>query len=58
LWLTTARSHDQYNTTIYKQGLKPDDRIDLVTASSDRLTRVVRNFRVVEYEFADGCCVA
>jgi molybdopterin-dependent oxidoreductase alpha subunit len=82
LWLTTVRSHDQYNTTIYsmsdryrgvfgqrdvlfinaremlKRGLKPDDRVDLVTASSDGLARVVRNFRVVEYKFPDGCCAA
>ena len=82
LWLTTVRSHDQYNTTVYsmsdryrgvsgqrdvlfinaremlKRGLKPDDRVDLVTASSDGLARVVRNFRVVEYKFPDGCCAA
>ncbi|MGZ5860746.1 MAG: FdhF/YdeP family oxidoreductase [Croceibacterium sp.] len=82
LWLTTVRSHDQYNTTLYsmsdryrgvfgqrdvlfinarelaKRGLKADDRVDLVTASSDGLTRVVRNFRVVEYKLPDGCCGA
>jgi molybdopterin-dependent oxidoreductase alpha subunit len=82
LWLTTVRSHDQYNTTLYsmsdryrgvfgqrdvlfinaselaKRGLKADDRVDLVTASSDGLTRVVRNFRLVEYKLPDGCCGA
>ena len=82
LWLTTVRSHDQYNTTLYsmsdryrgvfgqrdvvfinarelaKRGLKADDRVDLVTASSDGLERVVRSFRVVEYKLPDGCCGA
>ena len=82
LWLTTLRSHDQYNTTLYsmsdryrgvfgqrdvvfinarelaKRGLKADDRVDLVTASSDGLERIVRSFRVVEYKLPDGCCGA
>jgi molybdopterin-dependent oxidoreductase alpha subunit len=82
LLLTTVRSHDQYNSTIYsmsdryrgvfgqrdvlfinasemrKRDLKADDRVDLVTASNDGLTRVVRNFRLVEYKFPDGCCAA
>jgi molybdopterin-dependent oxidoreductase alpha subunit len=82
LWLTTVRSHDQYNTTIYsmsdryrgifgqrdvlflnsremaKRGFANGDRVDLVTASQDGFKRVVRNFRVVEYKFPDGCCAA
>jgi anaerobic selenocysteine-containing dehydrogenase len=41
-----------------KRDLKADDRVDLVTASNDGLTRVVRNFRLVEYKFPDGCCAA
>ena len=82
LWLTTVRSHDQYNTTIYslsdryrgvygqrdvlfinpremeKRGLQADDRVDLVTHSTDDIERVVRGFRVVPYAFPDGCCAA
>jgi molybdopterin-dependent oxidoreductase alpha subunit len=82
LWLTTVRSHDQYNTTIYsmsdryrgvygqrdvlfinqnemeKRGLQADDRVDLVTYSTDDIERVVRGFRVVPYAFPNGCCAA
>ena len=82
LWLTTVRSHDQYNTTIYslsdryrgvfgqrdvlfinqgemeKRGLKADDRVDLVTQSTDGIERAVREFRIVPYAFPDGCCAA
>jgi molybdopterin-dependent oxidoreductase alpha subunit len=82
LWLTTVRSHDQYNTTIYslsdryrgvfgqrdvlfinpremeKRGLRADDRVDLVTHSTDDIERVVRSFKVVPYAFPDGCCAA
>ena len=82
LWLTTVRSHDQYNTTIYslsdryrgvfgqrdvlfinpremeKRGLRADDRVDLVTHSTDDIERVVRGFKVVPYAFPDGCCAA
>jgi anaerobic selenocysteine-containing dehydrogenase len=82
LWLTSVRSHDQYNTTIYslsdryrgvygqrdvlflnpneieKRGLKPDDRVDLFTHSLDGVERVVRNFRLVPYEFPAGSCAA
>jgi molybdopterin-dependent oxidoreductase alpha subunit len=82
LWLTTVRSHDQYNTTIYslsdryrgvygqrdvlfinpremeKRGLQADDRVDLVTYSTDDIERVVRGFRIVPYAFPDGCCAA
>jgi molybdopterin-dependent oxidoreductase alpha subunit len=82
LWLTTVRSHDQYNTTIYslsdryrgvygqrdvlfinpremeKRGLQADDRVDLVTHSTDDIERVVRGFRIVPYAFPDGCCAA
>jgi anaerobic selenocysteine-containing dehydrogenase len=82
LWLTTVRSHDQYNTTVYsysdryrgvfgqrdviflnsremaKRGLASGSRVDLVTESTDGIERVVRNFRVVEYKFPDGCCAA
>ncbi len=79
LWLTTMRSHDQYNTTIYslsdryrgifgqrdvvflnareigRRGLAPDDRVDLVTASTDGIERVVRGLKIVEYPLPDGC---
>lgn len=82
LWLTTVRSHDQYNSTLYslsdryrgvygqrdvlflnsaemkKRGFEAGDRVDLFTASSDGLTRVVRNFRIVEYSFPDRSCAA
>jgi anaerobic selenocysteine-containing dehydrogenase len=82
LWLTTVRSHDQYNTTIYslsdryrgvygqrdvlfinpremeRRGLQADDRVDLVTHSTDHIERVVHGFRVVPYAFPDGCCAA
>jgi molybdopterin-dependent oxidoreductase alpha subunit len=82
LWLTTVRSHDQYNTTLYslsdryrgvygqrdvvflnahemaKRGLSADDRVDIVTLSTDGRERVVRNFRIVPYAFPDGCCAA
>jgi molybdopterin-dependent oxidoreductase alpha subunit len=82
LWLSTMRSHDQYNTTIYsmsdryrgvywqrdvvflnqselkKRGLRDGDRVDLVTQSTDGIERRVRNFRVVNYSFPDGCCAA
>jgi len=82
LWLTTIRSHDQYNTTIYsnsdryrgifgqrdilllngqeisKRGLSEGDRVDLVTASTDGIERVVRSFRVTKYKIPDGCCAA
>ena len=82
LWLSTIRSHDQYNTTIYslsdryrgvygqrdvvflnefeiqKRGLAPDDRVDLITVSTDGGERILRNFRVVSYSFPNGSCAA
>lgn len=82
LWLTTVRSHDQYNTTLYslsdryrgvygqrdvvflgvaemeQRGLKADDRVDIVTVSTDGIERAVRGFRVVPYEFPEGSCAA
>ncbi|MFG1464146.1 FdhF/YdeP family oxidoreductase [Xanthobacter sp. DSM 24535] len=82
LWLTSVRSHDQYNTTLYslsdryrgifgrrdvlfidteeiaKRGLKPGDRVDLVSASRDGVTRVVRNFELVAHAFPAGSCAA
>ncbi len=82
LWLTTVRSHDQYNTTIYsnsdryrgvfgqrevlfinaaelhRRGLASGERVDVITASSDGVERVVRGLRLVEYAFPDGCCAA
>ncbi|MBN8914431.1 MAG: FdhF/YdeP family oxidoreductase [Rhizobiales bacterium] len=82
LWLTTVRSHDQYNTTLYslsdryrgvhgardviflgekemeKRGLKPDDRVDIVTLSTDGIERAVRGFRVVLHPFPEASCAA
>lgn len=82
LWLTTVRSHDQYNTTLYslsdryrgvygqrdviflnaeemeKRGLKADDRVDIVTLSTDGIERAVRGFKVVPYAFPDASCAA
>jgi len=82
LWLTTMRSHDQYNTTLYshsdryrgvfgqrdvvfmnqrelqKRNLRPSERIDVFTLSTDGIERVVRNFLVIEYSLPDGCCGA
>ncbi len=82
LWLTTVRSHDQYNTTLYslsdryrgvygqrdviflnenemaKRGLKDDDRVDVITLSTDGNERAVRGFRIVPYAFPDGGCAA
>lgn len=82
LWLTTIRSHDQYNTTLYslsdryrgvhgardviflgekemeKRGLKPDDRVDIVTLSTDGIERAVRGFRVVLHPFPEASCAA
>ncbi|WP_082525525.1 FdhF/YdeP family oxidoreductase [Mesorhizobium sp. Root102] len=82
LWLTTVRSHDQYNTTIYsmsdryrgvfgqrdvvflneqemeRRGLQADDRVDLITLSTDGVERRLSNFRVVPYSFPNGSCAA
>ncbi|TSJ63918.1 FdhF/YdeP family oxidoreductase [Starkeya sp. 3C] len=82
LWLTSIRSHDQYNTTLYslsdryrgvygqrdvlflneeemtKRGLKADDRVDIVTVSTDGVERAVRGFKVVPYAFPEGGCAA
>jgi molybdopterin-dependent oxidoreductase alpha subunit len=82
LWLTTVRSHDQYNSTLYsmsdryrgvygqrdvvflnthemkKRDILADDRVDLVTLSTDGVERIVRNFRVVPYGFPNGSCAA
>jgi molybdopterin-dependent oxidoreductase alpha subunit len=82
LWLTTLRSHDQYNTTIYslsdryrgifgqrdivllnpkeieRRGLKPDQRVDLVSISPDGVERAVRNLKLVSYNLPDRCCGA
>lgn len=82
LWLSTIRSHDQYNTTVYsmsdryrgvygqrdvvflnkseleRRGLRDGDRVDLITQSIDGIERRVRNFRVIDYSFPDGCCAA
>jgi anaerobic selenocysteine-containing dehydrogenase len=82
LWLTTVRSHDQYNSTLYsmsdryrgvygqrdvvflnthemkKRDILADDRVDLVTLSTDGVERIVRNFRVVPYVFPNGSCAA
>lgn len=82
LWLSTIRSHDQYNTTVYsmsdryrgvygqrdvvflnkseleRRGLQDGDRVDLITQSTDGIERRVRNFRVIDYSFPDGCCAA
>ncbi|MGM5028282.1 FdhF/YdeP family oxidoreductase [Tardiphaga sp. 862_B3_N4_1] len=82
LWLSTIRSHDQYNSTLYslsdryrgvygqrdvlflnefdmlKRDLADGDRVDVVTASSDGIERIVRNLRVIRYAFPAGCCAA
>jgi molybdopterin-dependent oxidoreductase alpha subunit len=82
LWLTTMRSHDQYNTTLYshsdryrgvfgqrdvvfinrreleKRGLRPGERVDVSTLSTDGIERVVRSLEIVEYSLPDGCCGA
>ncbi|MFB9980464.1 FdhF/YdeP family oxidoreductase [Mesorhizobium kowhaii] len=82
LWLTTVRSHDQYNTTIYsmsdryrgvfgqrdvvflneqemeRRGLQGDDRVDLITVSTDGVERRLSNFRIVPYSFPNGSCAA
>ena len=82
LWLTTIRSHDQYNTTLYslsdryrgvfgqrdvvflneremhKRGLNAENRVDLVTASTDGVERAVRGLKIVAYNLPDGCCAA
>ena len=82
LWLTTLRSHDQYNTTIYslsdryrgifgqrdvvllnpreieRRGLRPDQRVDLVSLSPDGVERAVRNLKLVSYDMPDRCCGA
>ncbi|MCV3206514.1 FdhF/YdeP family oxidoreductase [Mesorhizobium sp. YC-39] len=82
LWLTTVRSHDQYNTTIYsmsdryrgvfgqrdvvflneqemeRRGLQADDRVDLITLSTDGVERRLSNFRIVPYAFPNGSCAA
>ena len=82
LWLTTIRSHDQYNSTLYsmsdryrgvygqrdvvfintreldKRGIAADERVDLITLSTDGIERIVRDFRVVPYAFPDGSCAA
>ena len=41
-----------------KRGLRADDRVDLVTHSTDGIERIVRGFKVVPYAFPDGCCAA
>ncbi|HEV2170431.1 MAG TPA: molybdopterin dinucleotide binding domain-containing protein, partial [Candidatus Binatus sp.] len=82
LWLSTLRSHDQYNSTIYsnndryrgvygqrdviflndneirRRGLKPGQRVDIHTLSSDGIERIVRSFKVVRYKISDGSCAA
>lgn len=82
LWLTTVRSHDQYNTTLYslsdryrgvfgqrdviflneqemqRRGLSADDRVDIVTLSTDGIERKISGFRIVPYAFPDGGCAA
>ncbi len=82
LWLTTVRSHDQYNTTIYsmsdryrgvfgqrdvlflneqemeRRGFQADDRVDLITVSTDGVERRLSNFRIVPYSFPNGSCAA
>jgi molybdopterin-dependent oxidoreductase alpha subunit len=82
LRLTTMRSHDQYNTTIYslsdryrgvfgqrdvlfinpremqRRALQPGDRIDIFALAEDGIERVLRGFKVVEYQLPDGCCGA
>jgi molybdopterin-dependent oxidoreductase alpha subunit len=82
LWLSTIRSHDQYNTTLYsmsdryrgvfgqrdviflneqemeRRGLQADDRVDLITLSTDGVERRLSNFRIVPYAFPNGSCAA
>ncbi|MCB4767653.1 FdhF/YdeP family oxidoreductase [Ancylobacter sp. Lp-2] len=82
LWLTSLRSHDQYNTTLYsnsdryrgvynqrdilmlneremaRHGLKADDRVDIITLSTDGVERALRGFKVVPYAVPDGGCAA
>ncbi len=41
-----------------RRGLKADDRVDIVTVSTDGIERAVRGFRVVAYEFPEGSCAA
>jgi anaerobic selenocysteine-containing dehydrogenase len=43
---------------IQKRGLAPDDRVDLITASTDGGERILRNLRVVSYSFPNGGCAA
>ena len=41
-----------------KRGLKPDDRVDIVTLSTDGIERAVRGFRVVLHPFPEASCAA
>lgn len=82
LQLTTIRSNDQFNTTIYgyhdrfrgvsgtrlvvfmnkadiaRKGFEAGDHVDLTTASSDGIERIVRNLRIVPYDIPAGCVAA
>ena len=41
-----------------RRGLAPDERVDLLSASSGSEERVLRNFRLVPCDFPRGCCAA
>jgi anaerobic selenocysteine-containing dehydrogenase len=41
-----------------RRGLTVDDRVNLVTLSTDGVERVVSGFKVVPYQLPDGCCGA
>ncbi len=47
------------NTTeMNRRGLDADDRVDIVTQSTDGVERIVCNLKVVTYKIPDGCCAA
>jgi anaerobic selenocysteine-containing dehydrogenase len=41
-----------------QRDLHPGDRIDIFALTDDGIERVVRGFKVVEYQLPDGCCGA
>ncbi|MFD2055443.1 FdhF/YdeP family oxidoreductase [Mesorhizobium calcicola] len=41
-----------------RRGLQADDRVDLITVSTDDVERRLSNFRIVPYAFPNGSCAA
>ena len=54
----STENHILNEREMHKRGLNAENRVDLVTASTDGVERAVRGLKIVAYNLPDGCCAA